>query len=164
MDTPCADEIRRPDLVLAAVAGRHPFTRPRALLALLTGPYGDQRLAGTTVLWGAPPVDLDARSRAADRAAVRLGLDDAPWSGVHRPVLLPVVVRPGPSWWSWDESEVASALRYCHHLWAVVRAGVATVTERGWYLPEDGIWDTAPRTVWHRPAGGPAPATGAAGS
>lgn len=148
MDCPDPDELRRPDLVLQAVADRHPFDRPRALLAVVTGPYEQQRLTGSTVLWRQPPVHERARGRAADRAAVRLGLADAPLFPQHRPILVPVVVRPGASWWTWDESEVALAMRYCNQMLAVVRAGIVTVTDRGWYTQDDELSGTRPRAVW----------------
>lgn len=148
MNTPEPDEVRRPDQVLEALAARHPFDRPRALLALLAGPYSDQRLADTSVLWTQPPVSEPARTRAAERAAAQLRLDRSPMCARPRQILLPVVIRPGPSWWSWDEAEVTLALRYCYQLGKVVQAGVITVTPRGWYAPADELWGTVPHAVW----------------
>ena len=47
-------EIRRPDLLLQQVCERHPFDRPRTLLARVDGPYDQQRLVDCTVLWDEP--------------------------------------------------------------------------------------------------------------
>jgi len=149
MNSPWPDEVRRPDLVLEALADRHPFDEPHAVLALLTGPYEHQSLASSSVLWTQPPAEERARGRAADRAAAQLGLDRASLHARQRQILLPVVVRPGPSWWSWDETEVSLALRYCNQLSSVLQAGVIVVTPRGWYSDDDELWGIHPRAVWN---------------
>lgn len=69
-----------------------------------------------------------------------------------RQILLPVAVRPGSSWWSWDETEATVALRYCHQLGSVLQAGAIVVTPRGWYMAADGLWGIHPRAVWNSTA------------
>lgn len=61
------------DLQLAAVAERHPFDVPRVLLAVVAGPYDDQRLTGSTVPWNRPPRDELARTSVTEKALERLG-------------------------------------------------------------------------------------------
>lgn len=148
MTTPDPAEVHRPDLVLDALAERHPFDRPRVLLALLSGSYREQRLVDTTVLWTEPPRSEGTRARAADRAAAGLGLNGESTERRRGQILLPVVVRPGPSWWTWDETEALLALRYCPPLGNVLQAALIVVTARGWYVPEDELWGTRPRAAW----------------
>lgn len=145
MDDETAWELRRPDLVLAQVAERHPFDRARTLLARVDGPYDDQRLTATTVLWDEPATDELQRTRLTEQALERLGFsrsadrDYRTW-----PLAVPVVVRPGSAWPSWDETEAFLGLRYGSN-WVDVRQGdVLTVTARGWFSYLDEIWGTAP--------------------
>lgn len=141
-------ELRRPDLLLAAVAERHAFDVPRALLAVVQGPYADQHLIDSTVLWDRPPRDELARTSVTERALERLGLG---WTGLpyrELSMVVSVVVRPGSCWFSWDESEVALGLRYGSNMADVRQGDLLTVTGQGWYAPLDELWGTHPRAVW----------------
>jgi hypothetical protein len=141
-------ELRRPDLLLAAVAAHHPFDVPRALLAVVEGPYDDQRLTGSTVLWDRPPAEERARTTRTEKALEALGLGWTRLPYDEPPLVVPVVVRPGPCWFSWDESEVVLGLRYGSNLVDVRQGALLTVTGQGWYAPLDELWGTHPRAVW----------------
>ena len=142
-------ELRRPDLLLDAVRMRHAFDRPCTYLARVDGPYDDQRLVGTTVLWEEPAADELARTRLTEAALRRLRFsrttdrDYRTW-----PMAVPVVVRPGAAWAGWDEIEALLGLRYGSN-WVDVRQGdVLTVTGRGWTSYLDGIWGRWPQAAW----------------
>jgi hypothetical protein len=61
---------------------------------------------------------------------------------------VPVVIRPGSAWTSWDEHEAFLGLRYGSN-WVDVRQGdVLTVTPRGWTSWLDGIWGSRPQAQW----------------
>jgi hypothetical protein len=141
-------ELRRPDLVLAEIARGHPFDRPRTLLARIEGPYDGQHVVDSTVLWEEPPADEIERTRETERALQRLECGFR--AGRHRtwPVIVPVVVRPGPSWFSWDESEVLLGLRYGTNMCDVLEGDPLTVTARGWVSWPDGVYGTEPRAQW----------------
>lgn len=146
-------ELRRPDLLLEQLAGQQPFDRPRTLLARVDGPYDDQRLTGSTVLWQEPAADELERTRLTEQALERLGFERT-YRGDYRgmPMAVPVVVRPGPSWPAWDESEAMLGLRYGSN-WVDVRQGdLLTVTARGWCSFLDGLWGTTPRARWAPPS------------
>lgn len=143
-------ELRRPDVVLQAISKLHPFNRPRTLLARVDGHSDGQRLIGATLLWQEPAVDELERTLLTEQALERLGI--ARMNGGYRswPLAVPVVVRPGPTSWEWDEHEAFLGLRYGSN-WADVRQGdVLTVTARGWSSWLDGISGTAPRAHWSR--------------
>lgn len=142
-------ELRRPDLVLAGVARRLPFDRPRTLLARVDGPYDDQRLTAVTVLWAEPAADELQRTELTEQALERLGFSrHADRNHLSWPLAVPVVVRPGSVWTSWDESEAFLGLRYGAN-WVDVRQGdVLTVTPRGWFSYLDEVYGTTPRATW----------------
>ena len=105
-------EVRQPDLLLHDVRARHPFDRPETLLARVDGPYEQQRLGDCTVLWDDPAQSERERTLRTEEALARLGygLTQRPYP--QWPIVVPVVVRPGSAWWSWDEREVWLGLRY----------------------------------------------------
>jgi hypothetical protein len=143
-------ELRRPDLLLQAIAEQHPFDRPRTLLARVDGPYEAQRLTGTTLLWQEPAVDELERTRLTEQALERLGFTRTAGGYRSWPLAVPVVVRPGSTLSSWDEHEAFVGLRYGSN-WVGVRQGdILTVTARGWSSWLDGIWGTTPRAQWSR--------------
>jgi len=147
-DIDTAWQLRRPDLVLQQIAARHPFNRPRTLLARVDGPYAHQRLAGVTVLWQEPAVDEVERTTLTEQALARLGFTRTEAAYRDWPLAVPVVVRPGSAWSSWDEREAFYGLRYGSN-WVDVRQGdVLTVTTRGWTSWLDGIWGSSPRAQW----------------
>jgi hypothetical protein len=141
-------EVRRPDLLLAELAERHPFDRPRTLLARIDGGYEEQRLTASTVLWDEPADDESERTRLTEQALERLGFARTAGRYPDWPLAVPVVVRPGPAWMSWDETEALLGLRYGSNLCDVHEGDVLTVTARGWYAPMDELWGTEPRAVW----------------
>lgn len=142
-------ELRRPDLVLEQVQERCPFTAPKAVLARVDGPYDSQQVTDAAHLWWSPPVFQDDGSALVTAAAEQLGLLDADGPYRERPLLVPVVVRPGSCWWGFDELEVMLAIRYAN-LW-VRQGGPLTVTAKGWYEPLDGASGTHPRARWDDP-------------
>lgn len=103
----------RPDLVLETIARQHRLDRPYTLLARVDGPPEQPEVVASDVLWYVPPLSTSDRDTAVERTLARLGLprwsrdpdDPLPW-------VVPVVVRPGPCAWSWDEDEVMLGLRY----------------------------------------------------
>lgn len=142
-------ELRRPDLLLEKLAEQLPFDRPRTLLARVDGPYHDQRLTGATVLWEEPAVDELQRTDLTEQALERLGFTRTSGRDYRgRPLAVPVVIRPGPVWSAWDESEAFLGLRYGSN-WVDVRQGdVVTVTARGWFSYLDEVWGTTPTAQW----------------
>lgn len=141
-------ELRRPDLVLDAVARDHPFDRPRTLLVRVDGLYDAQRVTGTTVLWEEPAVDERDRTRRTEEALQRLGFTRSGGDWLCAPIAVAVVVRPGPTTSSWDEREAFLGLRYGSN-WVDVRQGdILTVTARGWTSWLDRLWGTSPRARW----------------
>lgn len=140
----------RPDRVLEQLAAHHPFDRPRALLARVEGPPDQPHVSASIVLSEQPPIDELERARVTEQRLEELGLTwgDEPYDAL--PVVVPVVVRPGSCWWSWDESEVLLGLRYGSNGVRVRQVGPYVVTAQGWYAPFDELWDTAPRAVWAR--------------
>lgn len=143
-----ASEIRRPDLLLRQVGERHPFDRPKTLLARVEGPYEHQRLVECVVLWDEPAQDERERTRQTERAMRRLGfgLTQRPWP--EWPIAVPVVIRPGAAWWSWDEREVWLGLRYGSNLCDVLQGDVLTVTAHGWISHLDELHGPQPRAGW----------------
>ena len=61
---------------------------------------------------------------------------------------MPVVVRPGAAWWSWDEREVWFGLRYGSNLCDVLQGDVLTVTTRGWLSHLDELHGSEPQAAW----------------
>ena len=147
-DEPSRWELRRPDLLLQSVAAREPYDRPRTLLARVDGPYEQQHLAGVTLLWDEPATDECQRTRLTEQAMQRLGfgMTDLPYA--DWPMAVPIVIRPGPSWFSWDESEALLGLRYGSNLCDAVQGDVLTVTPRGWVSWPDDLFGTRPRAAW----------------
>lgn len=142
-------ELRRPDLVLAEVARSHPFDRPCTLLARIDGSYQHQRLTATTLLWQEPAEDESRRSRLTEQALERLSFVRA--ADRNNRVLalaVPIVVRPGAAWMSWDEEEALLGLRYGSNWVDVLNASPLTVTSRGWFSALDELWGTTPRARW----------------
>lgn len=143
-------ELRRPDLVLHELEAKLPFDIPRTLLARVDGRWRDQRLTKGTQLWRRPPRDEPARSDMADRALKRLGLSlgrkIVPYQEL--PIVVAVVVRPGPCWWSIDESEAHLGLRYASNIGFAVNGDIMTVTAKGWYSQLDELAGTTPRARW----------------
>lgn len=141
-------ELRRPDLVLRDLERQLPFDMPRTLLARVDGRWRDQHLTRATQLWLRPPRDELARTRATERALKRLGLRWTKTPYDEWPIVVPVVVRPGACWWSWDESEATLGLRYGSNLVDAVSGDVITVTSRGWYSQLDELAGSAPAARW----------------
>lgn len=141
-------EIRRPDLLLHAVRERQPFDRPKTLLARVDGHGDRQRLSGCAVLWDEPPQDEHERTLQTEQALRRLGFGFTRRPYPQWPIAVPVVVRPGSSWWSWDEREVWLGLRYGSNLCDVLQADVLTVTARGWLSHLDELHGREPRAAW----------------
>ena len=141
-------EIRRPDLLLHEVRERHPFDRPATLLARVDGPYDHQRLIDCTVLWHEPAPDELERTRRTERPLQRLGFAFTRRPCPQWPIAVPVVVRPGSAWWSWDEQEVWLGLRYGSNLCDVLQADVLTVTAHGWISHMDRLHGSHPRAAW----------------
>lgn len=141
----------RLDLVLEAVAQHHPLEWPETLLGRVEGPEDRPELLGLERLWHVPPLDTSDRTGAVEDALRRLGLhgnwrtlgpdDDLPW-------VVPVVVRPGPCVWSWDESEVMLGLRYGLNGTRALQSEPLVVTGRGWWAPFRKVYDTSPRAHW----------------
>jgi hypothetical protein len=61
---------------------------------------------------------------------------------------VPIVVRPGSAWWSWDELEAVLGLRYGSNCCHVIQGDVLTVTGRGWLSWPDDLHGTEPRAQW----------------
>jgi hypothetical protein len=141
-------EIRRPDLLLRLVAERHPFDRPRTLLVRVDGPYDQQCVADSTVLWDEPAQDEHERTVQTEQALRRLGFGFTRHPYPQWPIGVPVVVRPGSAWWSWDEREVWLGLRYGSNLCHVLTGDVLTVTARGWVSHLEALHGHEPRAVW----------------
>lgn len=144
-------DLRRPDLLLREIAEQHPFDRPRTLLARVDGAYDAQRLVACTVLWEEPPVDELVRTRVTGQALAQLGLSFARAPYRERPLVVPVVVRPGPTWWSADELEVWLGLRYGSNLCDARQGDILTVTPQGWLSQLDDLHGVEPRAVWAEP-------------
>jgi hypothetical protein len=130
-DEPDPGELRRPDLLLHAVVSYGPFSSPRTLLARVDGAYEQQVLAGVTRLWMEPPEGELDRARQTEQALQRLGFVSTGLPYRDWPMAVPIVIRPGPSWFSWDESEAVFGLRYGSNLCDVVQGDVLMVTPRG---------------------------------
>lgn len=146
-------EVRRPDLLLEQVERRHRFDRPRTYLARVDGPYDDQRVAATTVLWDEPAAGEPQRRRLTEQALERLGFCWTPGATYRDwPLAVPIVVRPGSAWPSWDEEEALLGLRYGCNSVQVRQGDVVTVTARGWFSFLDGLWGTTPCARWVEPA------------
>ena len=64
------------------------------------------------------------------------------------PSEVPVVIRPGAAWWSWDEREVWLGLRYGSNLCDVLQGDVLTVTARGWISHLDELHGSESRAAW----------------
>jgi hypothetical protein len=142
-------EVRRPDLLLEQISEQLPFDRPRTLLARLDGPYDAQRLAGVTVLWDEPADDERDRTTLTEQALARLGFArEVDRTYRSWPLAVPVVVRPGSAWASWDELEAFLGLRYGSNSCDVRQGDVLTVTARGWMSWLDGLAGTVPRAAW----------------
>ena len=141
-------EIRRPDLLLHQVRERHPFDRPRTLLARVDGPYDQQRLVDCSVLWDEPARDECGRTSQTEQALRRLGFGLTGRPYPQWPIVVPVVVRPGSAWWSWDEREVWLGLRYGSNLCNVLQGDVLTVTARGWISHLDELHGSEPSAAW----------------
>lgn len=141
-------ELRRPDMLLRAVAAQQPFDKPRTLLARIDGPYDDQRVADVTVLWDEPAEDELERTHLTEQALQRLGFGYCAAHYPEWPMAVPIVVRPGSAWWSWDESEAVLGLRYGSNLCNVLQGDVLTVTGRGWLSWPDDLHGTEPRAQW----------------
>jgi hypothetical protein len=141
-------EIRRPDLLLHQLSERHPFDRPRTLLARVDGPYDQQRLVDCTVLWHEPAQDEHERTLQTEQAMRRLGFGFTRRPCPQWPIVVPVVIRPGSAWWSWDEREVWLGLRYGSNLCDVLQGDVLTVTGRGWISHLDELHGGQPRAAW----------------
>lgn len=141
-------ELRRPDLFLGKLSTTHPFDQPRTLLARIDGPYDDQRLTSSTVLWSSPPLDEQDRTRMTEAALKELDTD---WTNVpyeELPLVVAVVVRPGACWWSWDEHEVYLGLRYGSNRAGIRQGETITVTGQGWYEQLYDAHGTDPRAQW----------------
>lgn len=141
-------EVRRPDVLLAELAERHPFDRPCTLLARVDGGYEQQRLTSSTVLWAEPADDEVQRTRLTEQALERLGFSRTMARYPTWPLAVPVVVRPGSAWMAWDETEALLGLRYGSNLCDVLQGDVLTVTARGWYSPLDELYGSEPRAAW----------------
>lgn len=141
-------EIRRPDLLLHEVCERHRFDRPKTLLARVDGPHDQQRLIDCTVLWEEPAQDEGERTRRTEQALQRLGFGFTRRPHSTWPIAVPVVIRPGSAWWSWDEHEVWLGLRYGSNLCDVLQADTLTVTARGWISHLDELHGSEPRAAW----------------
>jgi hypothetical protein len=147
-DEPDPGELRRPDLLLHAVAGYEPFSSPRTLLARVDGAYEQQVLAGVTGLWDEPPEHELDTTRQTEQALQRLGFVSTGRRYRDWPMAVPIVIRPGPSWFSWDESEAVLGLRYGSNLCDVVQGDVLTVTPRGWSSWPADLYGGQPRAQW----------------
>lgn len=141
-------------MLLAELAQRHPFDRPRTLLARVDGGYEQQRLTDSTVLWDEPAGDEHQRTRLTEQALERLGFSHSADRYADWPLAIPVVVRPGPAWISWDETEAMLGLRYGSNMCDVREGDALTVTARGWYAPIDELWGAEPRALWAADADG----------
>lgn len=141
-------EIRRPDLLLHEVCERHRFDRPKTLLARVDGPHDQQRLIDCTVLWEEPAPGEGERTRRTEQALQRLGFGFTRRPHSTWPIAVPVVIRPGSAWWSWDEHEVWLGLRYGSNLCDVLQADTLTVTARGWISHLDELHGSEPRAAW----------------
>lgn len=147
-DEPSRWELRRPDALLQSVAAREPYDRPRTLLARVDGAYEQQHLAGVTLLWDEAATDECERTRLTEQAMQRLGFGMTALPYADWPMAVPIVIRPSPSWFSWDESEALPGLRYGSNLCDVVQGDVLTVTPRGWISWPDGLFGPRPRAAW----------------
>lgn len=137
--------------MLEAVARQHPLDVPHTLLARVEGPEEQPELIGLEHLWCIPPLDSLDRSGAVEDTLSRLGLhlnwrslgpdDDLPW-------IVPVVVRPGPCVWSWDESEVMLGLRYGCNGTSARQSEPLVVTGRGWWAALQDVYGTSPSAHW----------------
>lgn len=143
-------ELRRPDLLLRAVADREPFDRPRTLLARIDGPYDAQQLVDVTVLWEEPAPDELARTALTEQALQRLGFSYTGARYPDWPMAVPIVVRPGSSWFSWDEHEAVLGLRYGSNFCDVIQGDVLTVTSHGWMSWMDELHGDSPQAQWAR--------------
>lgn len=141
-------EIRRPDLLLHQVRERQPSDRPQTLLVRVEGPYVKQRLVDCTLLWDEPTSDELERTDRTERAMQRLGFGFTGRLYPQWPIVVPVVVRPGSAWWSWDEREVWLGLRYGSNLCDALQADVLTVTSRGWISHMDELHGAEPGASW----------------
>ena len=89
----------------------------------------------TTCLWTG--ADSPRRQHDADMTKIEVF-----------PIAVPVVVRPGAVWWSWDERDVWLGLRYGSNLCDVLQGDVLTVTARGWISHLDELHGSEPRAAW----------------
>jgi hypothetical protein len=117
-------------------------------LARVDGAYQQQRLAGVTGLWDEPAVDEFQRTRLTEQALTRLGFSRTRLPYTEWPMAVPIVIRPGPSWFSWDESEAVLGLRYGSNSCDVVQGEVLTVTACGWTSWPDDLFGARPRARW----------------
>lgn len=141
-------EIRRPDLLLHEVCEQQPFDRPKTLLACVDGRDDQQRLVDVTVLWEEPAQDERERTLLTEQALRRLGFGVSRRPYPQWPIAVPVVIRPGSAWWSWDEREVWLGLRYGSNLCDVLQGDVLTVTACGWVSHLDELHGREPRAAW----------------
>lgn len=139
-------EVARPDRMLASLHGRVSFDRPGTWLVLVDAVGTGQNVLACTLVWANPSVDDTPDEQALAKSALeRLGVYDAPWTTV-RPIVVPVIVRPGPAWYSWDESAILLALRY--NCFVAHTGDPLTVTERGWFSPCEELYGTEPKARW----------------
>ena len=100
------------------------------------------------VLWDEPAEDEHERTRQTERAMRRLGFGLTRCPYPQWPIAVPVVIRPGAAWWSWDERAVWLGLRYGSNLCDVLQGDVLTVTARGWISHLDELHGPQPRAGW----------------
>jgi hypothetical protein len=143
-------ELERPDLLLTALREHVAFDRPSTYLVRVDREQDVQHLADWTLLWSEPPLhEYPDRRRLTDDALERLetsGLELVPYR--ERPLVVPVVVRPGTRAWTFDETEVMLALRYSFSANAFMQEGPLLVTASGWWMPFAKLGGRAPRACW----------------
>lgn len=144
-------DLDRPDRLLRWLEQEVVFDEPAAYLVRVDVVDGEQRAVGWTRLWDEPPaVEHPDRTRLGDEALERLGMPgfDVPYR--QRPLVVPVVVRPGLRVWTFDELEVFLSLRYAGNTAAFMQHDYLVVTELGWWWVWVDVREPEPRARWSR--------------
>jgi hypothetical protein len=136
-------DLDRPDVLLRWLQAQAPFDEPAAYLVRVD----EQQPVAWTRLWSEPPLDeYPHRTRLGEEALARLGVPE--WTRQARPLVVPVIVRPGHLVWTFDEQEVFLSLRYAGNRYAFMHHDFLVVTEHGWWWGFLDHREPEPRAAW----------------
>jgi len=142
-------DLERPDRLLRHFGQEIALTEPATYLLRVERVAGQQRLTGWTQLWQEPPVVAEPdRTDLTEQALARLGVPTRVPAYDDRPLVVPVVVRPGHLVWTDDEREVFLGLRYAGNSFAFMHSELVVVGESGWWMPESDLTGGSPRARW----------------